>query len=102
MFTPLANTNAGKAGFADSLNDSLSGAMNLFGQYSQIQMQRSAAGVDLPQAKLTNEVENGASVMVESPSDNTPRDGFVIQKPLLYASLGLLTLALIMRAKGFK
>jgi hypothetical protein len=98
---PLAETSAGKAGFADSLNSSLSGAMDLFGQYSKIKQQHSASGGDLPQAKLTNEVENGSSVVMETPSNSSANNSGA-NKPLLYVSLGLLGLAFVMRMKGFK
>ena len=52
--------------------------------------------------KLCPSSSEKASLIVDASLEPKKPDGFVVKKPLLYASLGLLGLAFLMRMKGFK
>ena len=98
---PAATVNAG--GLWQSVNGGLSDALNLWAQVEQIKGIKSAQGADLTQAVTNPELANGAAIQVDqTPMDNKVETGFVVEKPVLYASLALLGLAFVLRMKGFK
>jgi len=97
--TPVATASAG--GLWQSINGGLGDALSLWGQVEQIKGTRSATGQDLKAAVHNPELANGAAVQVDRPLE-PKATGFTVQKPVLYASLGLLGLAFILRMKGFK
>lgn len=96
---PVAEVQAG--GLWESVNGGLSDALNLWGKVEQIKGQKSASGQDQIQALYQPELKNGAAITVDQSLVTPKVDGFVVKKPLLYASLGLLALAAILRMKGF-
>ncbi len=98
--TPVATASAG--GLWQSINGGLGDALNLWGKVDQIKGARSASGQDLKQAVHEPELANAAAVQVDQPLTQQKPAGFTVQKPVLYASLGLLGLAFILRMKGFR
>ena len=98
LYTPVATVDGGVMG---SINNGLDSALNLWGKFEAIKAQKSAAGGDQITAKTQPELTNGAAVQVDG-SIPQLKQGFKVDKPLLYVSLGLLGLAFIMRMKGFR
>lgn len=97
---PVAEVQAG--GLWESVNGGLSNALGLWAQVEAIKGQKSASGQDQYQAVHSPELANGAAVQVDASLDVKKPAGFVVRKPVLYASLGLLGLAFLMRMKGFR
>lgn len=99
--SPVATAEAG--GLWQSFNGGLSDALNVWGKVEQIKGERSASGQDLQAAVHNPELANGAAVQVDRPLTQQKQSGggMEIPKPLLYASLGLLGLAFVLRMKGF-
>ncbi|GLX80887.1 hypothetical protein [Thalassotalea eurytherma] len=101
--TPVATTQAG--GFWESFNTGLSGALDAWITVEQVKGAKSASGQDQIQAQVVPELENGAGVVrdtqVVQPTQKKSLP-IEINQPLLIASLGLLGLALFMRANGAK
>jgi hypothetical protein len=99
--TPVAEVEAG--GWWESTNAGLSSALDLWGKVETIKGAKSATGQDQLQAMHQPELANGATIQVDKSLETpTSKTGFTIEKPVLYASLGLLGLAFIMRMKGFR
>lgn len=99
QYTPVATVDGGIMG---SINTGLDSALNLWGKFEAIKAQKSANGGDLISAKTQPELENGSAVQVDASIPPATQQGFKVDKPLLYVSLGLLGLAFVMRMKGFK
>jgi hypothetical protein len=97
---PVATVNAG--GVWESINGGLSNALDLWAKVEQIKGQKSASGQDQVQAMYKPELENGAAVQMDKQLTTKKNSGFKFDKRLMYASLGLLGLAFILRMKGFK
>jgi hypothetical protein len=98
--TPTAEVVAG--GWWESTNQGLSAALDLWGKVETVKGIKSASGQDQNQAMYQPELANGAAVMVDKKLTPSTNDvGFKVDTKILYASLGLLGLAFIMRMKGF-
>lgn len=93
----------GAGGWWESTNNTLSDALNLWQKVEEIKGVKAASGQDQAQAMLQPELANGAAVQVDATLNQSANDGgFKVKKDVLYASLGLLGLAFILRMKGFK
>ena len=98
--TPLAEVQAG--GLWQSFNGGLSSALDMWEKVETVKGIKSASGQDQSQAMYQPELANGAAVVVDKNLVSNASDtGFKINKTALYASVGLLGLAFIMRMKGF-
>jgi hypothetical protein len=99
-YTPVAEAGAGT--LIDSGFSGLMDALNVWGKVEEIKAAKSASGGDQRQAVYMPELPNGAAVALDS-SLPAPlkKPVFEINKPILFASVGLLAIALIMNRKGF-
>jgi len=98
---PVATVNAG--GVWESINGGLSDALNLWGKVEQIKGQKSASGADQTQAMYQPPMANGAAVQIDQQLNQqaNKNQGVQINKPLLFASAGVLVIALLMHKAGW-
>jgi len=99
--TPVAEAGAGT--LMDNVSSGLMGALNIWGQVEQIKAAKSASGGDQRQALVHPELPNGAAVAVEASLTPPAKKQvpFAINKPLMFASIGLLSIAFLLNRKGF-
>lgn len=100
--TPVAEVSGG--GWWEATNGGLSDALDLWGKVEVIKGVKSATGQDQQQAMHQPELANGATIQVDKTLSlpTGENGGFKVEKPVLYASLGLLALAFVLRMKGFR
>lgn len=92
-------------GWMQTVNSGLSSAMDLWLQYENVRKVKSTSGGDQVSKQTVAEHENGAGIVVDPISttaatatkETVPESGIVINKGLLYGSLGLLGLALVLK-----
>ena len=91
-------------GWGQGVNSALGGALNLYGQYEQIQAMKNSAGVAREEQTKVNELENGAAVVVDAPKTQATSVkaqevmvfGFP-QKQVLIAFGGLLAVGILLK-----
>lgn len=91
-------------GWGQGVNSALGGALNLYGQFEQIQAMKNSAGVAREEQSKVNELENGAAVVVNVPKTQTTNAnaqevmvfGFP-QKQVLMAFGGLLAVGILLK-----
>jgi hypothetical protein len=99
MSTPVATAGAGT--MMDSWTSNLSGALGLWGQIEQIKSAKSASGGDQQQALMQPELPNGAAVSIDaSLAPKLKKSSIEVNKPLLFASAGLLAIAFLLNRMG--
>jgi len=99
--TPSSEVLAG--GWWESVNTGLAAALGHWERVETVKGIKSASGQDQQQAMYRPELQNGAAIQVDKVNALTAKeDGITINKPVLYASLGLLGLAFVMRLNGYK
>lgn len=90
--------------FTGGVNNALGNAMNLYGQYEQIQAMKKSAGVTQAEKQNTTEYDNGAAVLVDNPkvpavpskANEVMVFGFP-QKTVLMAFGGLLVVGVLLK-----
>ena len=86
------------------VNSALANAMNLYGQYEQIQAAKKATGAARVENEYTPELDNGAATLVDVPRNTTAQQGqqevMVFgfpQKQVIMAFGGLLAVAVLLK-----
>lgn len=90
--------------FTGGVNSALANAMNLYGQYEQIQAAKKATGAARVENEYTPELDNGAATLVDVPRNTTAQQGqqevMVFgfpQKQVIMAFGGLLAVAVLLK-----
>ncbi|MFK3865168.1 hypothetical protein [Pseudoalteromonas rhizosphaerae] len=91
--------------FTGGVNNALGNAMNLYGQFEQIQAMKKSAGVTQVEKQNTTEYDNGAAVLVDNPKTpaipNSKTNEVMVfgfpQKTVLMAFGGLLVVGVLLK-----
>ena len=91
--------------FTGGVNNALGNALNLYGQYEQIQAMKKSAGVAQVEKQNQTEYDNGAAVLVDNPKvpaipNNKTNEVMVFgfpQKTVLMAFGGLLVVGVLLK-----
>lgn len=90
--------------WGQGVNSALGGALNLYGQFEQIQAMKNSAGVAREEQSKVNELENGAAVVVNVPKTQATNANEAVamvfgfpQKQVLMAFGGLLAVGILLK-----